>query len=131
MNDNAILSTLEFTNICRPFLEKFRTILADKGFNEYNAHFFERKDEIIAFGKFPKGISKEELDARMLIGYISYHWCKTKAIYDFSNTFLSLLNKTEDPEIFSDILKRLPFTDFVMSLPAGDTYNMMLVHLRI
>lgn len=36
MNDNAILSTLEFTNICRPFLEKSGTILwADKGFNEY------------------------------------------------------------------------------------------------
>lgn len=131
MNDNSILSTLEFTNICRPFLEKSGTILwADKGFNEYNAHSFERKDEIIASGKFPKGISKQELDAQMLIGYISYHWCKTKAIYDFSNTFLSLLNKTEDTEIFSDILKRLPFTDFVMNLPEGDTYNMMLVHLE-
>lgn len=62
--------------------------------------------------------------------YITHFWRYAKAIYDFSPNFLSMLEQTEDAPIYVDILKRMPYRDFVMPLPTGLNYDGMFVHVE-
>lgn len=62
--------------------------------------------------------------------YIAHFWRFAKAIYDFSPSFLSVLEQTEDAPVYADILKQMPYRDFVMSLPAGMKYDGMFVHVE-
>lgn len=131
MNNNFIQNVLEFSNISKLIFEASgATLWADKGYDVYNNYLFEQEDVILASGRLPRKKSKEALDADLRIGYVAYHWRKNKVIYSFSDTFLSLLDKTDDTEIYSNILKRLPFTDFAVNLPENDKYDAMLVHIE-
>lgn len=46
--------------------------------------------------------------------YIAHFWRFAKAIYDFSPSFLSVLEQTEDAPVYADVLKRMPYRDFVI-----------------
>lgn len=62
--------------------------------------------------------------------YIAHFWRFAKAIYDFSPSFLSVLEQTEDAPVYADVLKRMPYRDFVMPLPSGMKYDGMFVHVE-
>lgn len=62
--------------------------------------------------------------------YIAHFWRFAKAIYDFSPLFLSVLEQTEDAPVYAEVLKRMPYRDFVMPLPSGMKYDGMFVHVE-
>ena len=76
------------------------------------------------------GIAQNEAATFFTRFYITHFWRFAKAIYDFSPSFLSVLEQTEDAPVYADVLKRMPYNDFVMSLPAGMKYDGMFVHVE-
>lgn len=80
--------------------------------------------------KAASGLSELDIATHCTLYYLFHFWRFAKTIYDFSPTFLAMLEQTEDAPIYPDILKRLPYRDFVMSLPSGLDYDGMFVHIE-
>lgn len=76
------------------------------------------------------GMPNEDASMHFVRFYIGHFWRFAKTIYDFSPRFLSVLEQTEDAPVYADVLKRLPYRDFVMALPAGLGYDGMFVHVE-
>lgn len=76
------------------------------------------------------GMPNEDAAMHFVRFYIGHFWRFAKTIYDFSPRFLSVLEQTEDAPVYADVLKRLPYRDFVMALPAGLGYDGMFVHVE-
>lgn len=76
------------------------------------------------------GVDQSVIAAAFTRFYITHFWRFAKAIYDFSPSFLSVLEQTEDAPVYADILKQMPYRDFVMPLPAGMQYDGMFVHVE-
>ena len=79
-------------------------------------------------------ITEEEdihaINLQLILAYVTQHWSFAKAIYKFSPAFLSTLMQTEDAPIYADVLKRLPYRDFLIELPNEYEYDGLLVHVE-
>lgn len=62
--------------------------------------------------------------------YAMHFWRFAKTVYDFSPRFLSLLEQTEDAPVYKNVLEHMPYRDFLMTLPEGLPYDIMLVHIE-
>lgn len=71
-----------------------------------------------------------ELAAQFSMAYVANYWRTAKTVYNFAPEFLRTLAETEDAPIYSDIMMRLPYRDFVMNLPAGFHHDAMFVHIE-
>lgn len=49
--------------------------------------------------------------------YVFYMWNKTKTIYHYSESFLNVLDGTEDSKSYASIFAKMPFPCFAMNLP--------------
>lgn len=75
------------------------------------------------------GCHENTVQAHLMMSYSCHFWKRTKVVYDFSEKFLQQLAQTEDAPVYVDVLKRLPFRDFIMPLPAGSAYDAVFVHV--
>lgn len=64
------------------------------------------------------------------MAYVANYWRAAKTVYNFAPEFLRTLAETEDAPIYSDIMMRLPYRDFVMNLPTGSHHDAMFVHIE-
>lgn len=76
------------------------------------------------------GLPQEVAAMYSSLFYIAHFWRFAKTIYDFAPNFLSILEQTEDAPIYADVLKRMPYRDFVIPLPTGLNYDGMFVHVE-
>ena len=58
-----------------------------------------------------------ELAAQFSMAYVANYWRAAKTVYNFASEFLRTLAETEDAPIYSDIMMRLPYRDFVVNNP--------------
>lgn len=75
------------------------------------------------------GCHENTVQAHLMMSYSCHFWKRTKVVYYFSEKFLQQLAQTEDAPVYVDVLKRLPFRDFIMPLPAGSAYDAVFVHV--
>lgn len=74
---------------------------------------------------------KSEISTQTVMCLVTDYWRKNKTIYDFSPSFLTELEKTEDAPVYTSILKKLPFTDYIMTIPSStQKYNAMFIHIE-
>lgn len=97
-------------------------------FNEYMAKARKLYPFLMTLKNFR---SIDEIEARLVEGYVLSKWYAEKIVYDFDKNFVQQLINTEDSPIYTDILKRLPFSTYMVELPAGlDSYMGMIVRFE-
>lgn len=127
--DSSIATTaLWITEHCRNLIsECVPNKNIDVGFDNYIfniAPIFEKQLKRVTN-------DKSEISTQTVMCLVTDYWRKNKTIYDFSPSFLTELEKTEDAPVYTSILKKLPFTDYIMTIPSStQKYNAMFVHIE-
>lgn len=104
--------------------------LLDKGYDYYVKEFIPLGHRLIQNGQIAADAMDGELAAQFSMAYVANYWRAAKTVYNFAPEFLRTLAETEDAPIYSDIMMRLPYRDFVMNLPAGSHHDAMFVHIE-
>lgn len=104
--------------------------LLDKGYDYYVKEFIPLGHRLIQNGQIAADAMDGELAAQFSMAYVANYWRTAKTVYNFAPEFLRTLAETEDAPIYSDIMMRLPYRDFVMNLPAGSHHDAMFVHIE-
>lgn len=93
--------------------------------------FVEQARKKIAFTLIRTGETSmnREYERQVFPAYVFVHWNKTKTVYDFSETFLDVLSKSEPPVIYFDVLKRLPFPVFFVPFHRNEKSMGMFVYV--
>ena len=104
--------------------------LLDKGYDYYVKEFIPLGHRLIQNGQIAADAMDGELAAQFSMAYVANYWRSAKTVYNFAPEFLRTLAETEDAPIYSDIMMRLPYRDFVMNLPAGSHHDAMFVHIE-
>ena len=128
MNASIATTALCITEHCRSLASKcVPNKNIDVGFDNYIfniAPIFEKQ-----LKRFTN--DKAEISTQTVMCLVTDYWRKNKTIYDFSPSFLTELEKTEDAPVYTSILKKLPFTDYIMTIPSStQKYNAMFVHIE-
>ena len=127
--DSSIATTaLWITEHCRSLASKcVPNKNIDVGFDNYIfniAPIFEKQLKRVTN-------DKSEISTQTVMCLVTDYWRKNKTIYDFSPSFLTELEKTEDAPVYTSILKKLPFTDYIMTIPSStQKYNAMFIHIE-
>lgn len=127
--DSSIATTaLWITEHCRNLIsECVPNKNIDVGFDNYIfniAPIFEKQLKRVTN-------DKSEISTQTVMCLVTDYWRKNKTIYDFSPSFLTELEKTEDAPVYTSILKKLPFTDYIMTIPSStQKYNAMFIHIE-
>ena len=104
--------------------------LLDKGYDYYVSEFIPLGHRLIQNGQIAANAMDGELAAQFSMAYVANYWRAAKTVYNFAPEFLRTLAETEDAPIYSDIMMRLPYRDFVMNLPTGSHHDAMFVHIE-
>lgn len=104
--------------------------LLDKGYDYYVKEVIPLGHRLIQNGQIAADAMDGELAAQFSMAYVANYWRAAKTVYNFAPEFLRTLAVTEDAPIYSDIMMRLPYRDFVMNLPAGSHHDAMFVHIE-
>lgn len=104
--------------------------LLDKGYDYYVKEFIPLGHRLIQNGQIAADAMDGELAAQFSMAYVANYWRTAKTVYNFAPEFLRTLAETEDAPIYSDIMMRLPYRDFVMNLPADSHHDAMFVHIE-
>ena len=104
--------------------------LLDKGYDYYVSEFIPLGHRLIQNGQIAANAMDGELAAQFSMAYVANYWRAAKTAYNFAPEFLRTLAETEDAPIYSDIMMRLPYRDFVMNLPTGSHHDAMFVHIE-
>lgn len=128
MNASIATTALWITEHCRSLASKcVPNKNIDVGFDNYIfniAPIFEKQLKRVTN-------DKSEISTQTVMCLVTDYWRKNKTIYDFSPSFLTELEKTEDAPVYTSILKKLPFTDYIMTIPSStQKYNAMFVHIE-
>lgn len=131
MKSNFAEKTLWFSEQSKKFLRNSGAERhASNGYDDYAAYVHTLIPIILKSGKVPADTTIEELHTEFIMCYVMDFWRKNKAIYDFSESFLNELAKTEDAPMYTEVLSRLPFPCFAMNLPSDTEYDGMVVNLE-
>lgn len=103
--------------------------LLGKGFDYYAAEFIPLGHKLVKNGQLVADAMDGELAAQFSMAYATNYWRFAKTVYNFAPAFLKMLAETEDAPIYSDIMMRLPYRDFVMNLPSDFPHDAMFVHM--
>lgn len=128
MNASIATTALWITEHCRNLIsECVPNKNIDVGFDNYIfniAPIFEKQLKRVTN-------DKSEISTQTVMCLVTDYWRKNKTIYDFSPSFLTELEKTEDAPVYTSILKKLPFTDYIMTIPSStQKYNAMFIHIE-
>lgn len=128
MNASIATTALWITEHCRSLASKcVPNKNIDVGFDNYIfniAPIFEKQLKRVTN-------DKSEISTQTVMCLVTDYWRKNKTIYDFSPSFLTELEKTEDAPVYTSILKKLPFTDYIMTIPSStQKYNAMFIHIE-
>lgn len=104
--------------------------LLGKGFDYYAAEFIPLGHKLVKNGQLVADAMDGELAAQFSMAYATNYWRFAKTVYNFAPAFLKMLAETEDAPIYSDIMMRLPYRDFVMNLPSDFPHDAMFVHIE-
>jgi hypothetical protein len=104
--------------------------LLDKGYDYYVKEVIPLGHRLIQNGQIAADAMDGELAAQFSMAYVANYWRAAKTVYNFAPEFLRTLAETEDAPIYSDIMMRLPYRDFVMNLPTGSHHDAMFVHIE-
>ena len=91
--------------------------LLDKGYDYYVKEFIPLGHRLIQNGQIAADAMDGELAAQFSMAYVANYWRAAKTVYNFAPEFLRALAETEDAPIYSDIMMRLPYRDFVVNNP--------------
>lgn len=104
--------------------------LMGKGFDHYIYGLEDLVGKLVESGRLPKNATGDELSSQFAMSYITHHWRQYKAMYHFDPAFLNTLLQTEDAPVYPDILKRMPYPDFIMNLPQDYEYDHAFIHVE-
>ena len=117
--DNIIVnSALWFAEQSSQFLvNSGANKLLNKGYDYYVKEFIPLGHRLIQNGQIAADAMDGELAAQFSMAYVANYWRAAKTVYNFAPEFLRTLAETEDAPIYSDIMMRLPYRDFVVNNP--------------
>lgn len=131
MDNIVVNSALWYAGQCNQFLiNSGADRLIGKGFNYYAVEAILLSNKLVKNGRIVADATNEELAVQFSVAYAANYWRFAKTVYNFAPAFLKMLAETEDAPVYSDVLMRLPYRDFVMNLPSDFHHDAMFVHIE-
>ena len=116
---------------CRQSSDFLRNTTAEKFVKDGYDRFSLEADRLApATMRLCHETDKVQIMTQFVFSFVAASWYAGKAIYDFDKDFLRNLMATEDAPIYEAILRRLPYTDYLIPLPEGTGYDGMFVHIE-